>query len=322
VTLAKQYRRLPESPDLLVASDMLDLATFLGLINAGNRPPVVVYFHENQLVYPWSARDPDARTERANQYAFINFTSALAADAIAFNSEYHQRSFLEALPAFLRQFPDHQEVELITELSRKSRVLSLGIDLNINPIYSDQQPPVILWNHRWEYDKQPDLFFNWLLKLKQEKIDFQLVILGEAFGRRPDIFQIAKEKLSREILFMGYAPDRTSYTEWLAKSDILPVTSIQDFFGGSTVEALSAGCLPVLPRRLAYPEHLPPFLHDQYLYDSPEEGFQILKQLVRDPEAFRKDIPAIREWVSRYDWQNMAPQYDEWADEVIKRYLA
>ena len=29
------------------------------------------------------------------------------------------------------------------------------------------QDPVILWNHRWEYDKNPEFFFNTLSKLKK-----------------------------------------------------------------------------------------------------------------------------------------------------------
>ncbi len=325
VSLARQYRELPGQPDLLVASDMLDLATFLGLIDSRNRPPVAVYFHENQLVYPWSENDPDARTERANQYGFINFTSALAADALAFNSRYHHDSLLEALSPFLRQFPDHREEDLLNSLPAKSRVLPLGLDLSSIPVTvkkGPQNPPLILWNHRWEYDKQPELFFQWLRQLKQEGIDFQVVLLGESFSRRPDIFMRAAGELSAEILFSGFAPDSDTYFNWLERADILPVTSVQDFFGGSVVEALYAGCLPVLPRRLAYPEHLPPQLHGTYLYDSPEEGYQLLKRLVGVPGPFLKDIPAIRSWVNRYDWHRVATLYDDWADDVVKGYLA
>jgi glycosyltransferase involved in cell wall biosynthesis len=325
VSLARQYRKLPKQPDLLVVSDMLDLATFLGLIGPRNRPPVAVYFHENQLVYPWSETDPDTRTGRANQYAFINFTSALAADALAFNSRYHQRSFLEALPPFLRQFPDHQEEGLVPGLIEKSEVLSLGLNLSFMPDLQNQEtqrPPLIVWNHRWEYDKQPEVFFDWMYKLKQEGLDFRLVLLGEAFGRRPAVFKEAHTKLADQILFSGFTNDRSTYLHWLSRADILPVTSIQGFFGGSVVEALYAGCLPVLPNRLAYPEHLPLHLHETFLYNTSEEGYRLLRRMVRDPEAYRVDISSIRKWVKRYDWHRMAPLYDDWATGLMKEHLA
>src|SRR5512145_270643 len=52
VTLAEQYLALDVAPDLIVASDMLDLTTFLALtrpVTAHTR--TAVYFHENQLTY-------------------------------------------------------------------------------------------------------------------------------------------------------------------------------------------------------------------------------------------------------------------------------
>ncbi len=69
VTLAEQFLALDERPDLIVASDMLDLTTFLAL----TRPvtahmPVAVYFHENQLTYPGGPRQklqPPMRDSRA-----------------------------------------------------------------------------------------------------------------------------------------------------------------------------------------------------------------------------------------------------------------
>ncbi len=72
---------------------MLDLATFLGLtrdLTAG--VPVALYFHENQLTYPL----PPGRA-RDLAFPWINYTGALAADTIFFNSAFHRRAFLEAL---------------------------------------------------------------------------------------------------------------------------------------------------------------------------------------------------------------------------------
>jgi glycosyltransferase involved in cell wall biosynthesis len=229
------------------------------------------------------------------------------------------------MPSFLRQFPDHREVDLVPGLLEKSEVLSLGLDLSFSTDprnETTQGPPLIVWNHRWEYDKQPDVFFKWMYKLKQEGLNFRLVLLGEAFGRQPAIFKEAKTKLADQILFSGFTDDRITYLDWLNRADILPVTSIQDFFGGSVVEALNAGCLPVLPKRLAYPEHLPPHLHDTFLYNTPEEGYQLLRRMVRDPKAYRGDIPLIRKWVKRYDWHQMAPIYDDWAMNLAEKHLA
>src|SRR6476661_2645838 len=129
VTLARglreQVRGQPVKFDMIIATDMFDMSSFLGLtrdLTAG--VPVALYFHENQLTYPL----PPGRA-RDLAFPWINYTSALAADALCFNSDFHRRAFLEALPTLLGRFYDHQELDLIDVIAAKSRVLPPGIDL-------------------------------------------------------------------------------------------------------------------------------------------------------------------------------------------------
>ena len=56
ISIAEKARQLQEVPDLILATDMLDLAGFrgqMGPVQAG--VPTILYFHENQISYPWSA---------------------------------------------------------------------------------------------------------------------------------------------------------------------------------------------------------------------------------------------------------------------------
>ncbi len=314
VSLARQFNALDFQADLLLATDMLDLATFLALTRQKSAGiPTAIYFHENQITYPWSPSDADVKLQRNNQYGFINYTSALAADAIFFNSAYHLRSFTEALPAFLRQFPDHTESDLVDSIRAKSKVLYLGMELkSLDPFQktAQEKAPLILWNHRWEYDKNPDAFFNSLFRLAAEKIDFRLAILGNAYRKQPPIFAKAKSLLAEQIVCYGYAKNKAAYTEWLWKSDILPVTGIQDFFGGSVVEAIYCGCYPLLPRRLAYPEHLPEALSNLHLYDGEEEYEQKLRALLINGDKINTSA-RLQNFVSRYDWSTLVEYYDQ-----------
>jgi len=183
VTLAQQFLQSERQPDLILTTDMLHLSVFLSLTRQKlSDTPVALYFHENQLTYPWSPTDADVQKQRDNHYSFINYASALAADAVFFNSDYHRRSFLGALPDFLQQFPDFQNVDTISDIGRKSSVLPLGMDLAKFDDYAsvgENDIPIILWNHRWEYDKNPELFFETLFALDAEGLDFNLVVLGE-----------------------------------------------------------------------------------------------------------------------------------------------
>ena len=55
--------------------------------------------------------------------------SALAADAIFFNSRYHLNVFFKTLPNVLKHFGDFNELQTVDILLEKSSVLSLGINL-------------------------------------------------------------------------------------------------------------------------------------------------------------------------------------------------
>lgn len=313
VTLAEEYLRLNYVPDLIVATDMLDLATFLGLTREKSHGvPVALYLHENQLTYPWSDNDQDVTLKRDNHYAFVNYTSALAADKIHFNSEYHRSSFLKELPSFLRQFPDNQNLDSVGLIDRKSDVLHLGMDLSsmVNSQSRESQSgrAVILWNHRWEYDKNPDEFFQALFEIQRRGWDFKLVVLGEKFARSPSIFGEAKERLSDHILHWGYVKDRSEYVRLVSICDILPVTSNQDFFGGSVVEAMYLNVKPLLPKRLAYQEHIPKEYQEVFHYGKSELADK-LQRWIKDVSVLRKQ--QTRQFVQKYDWRQTAVIYDQ-----------
>jgi glycosyltransferase involved in cell wall biosynthesis len=317
VTLARRFLDGSFEPDVILASDMLDLTTFLALTKSRTAGvKTALYFHENQITYPWSDNDSDPSAERDVHYGFVNFTSALAADAVFFNSRYHMDSFLGELVPFLDGFPDHNEPGTVMEIAAKSRVLPLGVDLGRFDEYGaaddHSRLPLILWNHRWEYDKNPDEFFRALFELRSESVAFQVVLLGERFSKSPPVFEEAVSRLGESILHSGYAEDFGTYARWLWRADILPVTSIHDFFGRSVVEAVYCGCYPLLPKRLAYPEHIPDERRGEFLYDSFDDLVSKLRALIQNIEETRE--AGVSGFVAQYDWRTMAPIYDKALD--------
>jgi glycosyltransferase involved in cell wall biosynthesis len=317
VTLAHQAAALDGPPDLILASDMLNLPTFLGLSDARLASvPVALYFHENQLTYPLQPSE-----KRDLHYGFINFASALRAEVVLFNSAYHMASFFDELPRLLKHFPDYNELWTVDAIRAKSRVLPLGLDLERFDAQRAATPaagrPLIAWNHRWEYDKDPGTFFRAIYALAEEGLDFGLILLGESFRNCPAEFLEARERLPERIVHFGYAEDTTAYGRLLWQADIVVSTALHEFFGAATVEACYCGCFPILPRRLAYPELIPAALHSTNLYDDFDGLLERLRWAIRHREELGRFC--LREEMSRFDWQQMAPQYDRLLERVSAR---
>ncbi|MBL7093145.1 DUF3524 domain-containing protein [candidate division KSB1 bacterium] len=321
ITLADQFHQSKFPPDLILATDMLDLTTFLSLTRAQTyNIPTAIYFHENQLCYPWSPDDRDVIQKRDIHYGFINYTSALVADAVFFNSQFHLNVFFEELPKKLKHFPDHRGLNNVKKVFKKSRVLPLGLDLKRFDLYKSdrnlkKQKPLILWNHRWEYDKNPRDFFNALFELANQGLEFEVAVVGENFSNNPNEFDEAREKLGDKIIQFGYAESFEQYARLLWLSDIIPVTSNQDFFGASAVEAIYCGCYPLLPNRLAFPEIIGIEYHPENFYDSFDLLVEKLGKLIKDFEVTRQQ--KINFDVDKYSWENMAGYYDETFEKMI-----
>ncbi|UCE59020.1 MAG: glycosyltransferase, partial [Phycisphaerales bacterium] len=140
------------------------------------------------------------------------------------------------------------------------------------------KPLSILWCHRWEYDKNPEAFFDVLLKLDEAGCAFELVILGEQFRTAPPVFGESWDRLKPHIRHTGFIRDRAEYLATLAECELVVSTAIQENFGIAVVEAVLAGCEPLLPNRLAYPEVIPPEFHDKCLYAVDGDLFICLKR--------------------------------------------
>jgi len=239
--------KLPEEkPDLILATSMVDLATLKGLHPHLANIPCIYYFHENQFAYPTSQTQHESVDPQ-----MVQLYGALAANKILFNSAYNQNSFLNGIDQLLKKLPDEIPENITTQLKNKAEILPVVI-INIKP-HEKKNPKLILWNHRWEYDKSPQVFADALHKLNLKSTDFQLALLGERPTTKPAaLLQIEKEFGNRIIV--NEKVSKIEYLKYLSQSSIVVSTAIHEFQGLSLLEAVSAGAVPVVPDNLCYPE--------------------------------------------------------------------
>ncbi|CAI5657007.1 tRNA-queuosine alpha-mannosyltransferase isoform X2 [Oreochromis niloticus] len=300
---------IPACPSyrLLFSSSVLSLCELAALRPDLAQLKKVLYFHENQLLYPVRRHQ-----DRDFQYGYNQVLSCLVADVVVFNSRFNMDSFLSSIPSFMKKIPDHRPKDLDRLIRPKCVVLNFPLQFPDvsrceqpaeGGVANQVKPLHIVWPHRWEHDKNPELFFSTLLRLKERGLDFHLSVLGETFTDVPEIFSSSRLLLDSHILNWGFLPSKEDYLRVLCEADVVVSTASHEFFGVAMLEAVHCGCFPLCPKALVYPEIFPA----QYLYSTPEQLCKRLQGLCRKPDVARRHIVKVD--TSAYSWVALKPHF-------------
>ncbi|MGB4441494.1 MAG: DUF3524 domain-containing protein [Coriobacteriia bacterium] len=311
ITMAEEARALHAGGarwDLVYASTFVNLAEFVALAaDAVAGVPRIVYFHENQLLYP------NRHTAGWDyQFALTNITSALAADVCLFNTRYNLEGFLAEIPGFLREFPDHRPAGVPERIAARSRVLPPPFDpapFAAAPVTRGLRPRIV-WPHRWEHDKAPEAFFAAVGALAAEGLDFEVAVAGQSFLETEGPMAETAGVLGDRLVHLGEPESREAYARLLASADVAVSTADNEFFGLAMLEACYAGATPLVPDRLAYPELYPA----ECRYGSPEELVARLRAHVVDRPA----PGAYRGLAEPFTFDALVPRYAEVFEAVAR----
>jgi glycosyltransferase involved in cell wall biosynthesis len=314
---ALHFARKVEQPrdyDALVVTDLMSLSDLKALWGAAC-PPALAYFHENQLSYPLPPGEA-----MDFQFGFTDITTCLSAARVLFNSRFQHDAFFRRLPSFIGMMPEYHPRWVIEAIRSRAAVLHPGVDLPAPPERPPRPPgtpPLVVWNHRWEFDKNPAAFFEAIDAVLGRGLELRLALLGENFQVVPKEFEGARARYGDRIVQYGWVESREDYLGWLRRSDIVVSTAEQENFGMAIVEAIRMGCRPLLPRRLSYPEIVPETYHAACLYRDPDDLVGKLSELLSEKSP-AIDYGALAESMERYAWPRVIDDFDR-ALDVISR---
>ncbi|MAA88069.1 MAG: glycosyl transferase family 1 [Haliea sp.] len=238
-----------EQPDLIVATSMVDLATLKGLHPRLAGVPTLYYFHENQFAYPLSHRQ-----NHWLEPQMVQLYGGLAADRLLFNSAFNRDSYLQGIAGLLAQMPDAVPDGVVQRLAQKS--VRCPVPIEPVPAAQERDSQLVLWSHRWEHDKCPELFVEAMVALAEEGVEFRLALLGKRPRRTPPALARLRETLPQLIVADGQLP-AAEYRGQLGRAAIAVSTARHEFQGLAMLEAASAGAIPLVPDALCYAEQYP-----------------------------------------------------------------
>lgn len=299
-------------PDVVVATSMVDLAALMGSCRRSlGDAPVVLYCHENQLVYP----HPDQVAAPDVDAAARSLQSLTAADLVVVNSRHHLDELgIGACRAIRDLGLAGGAVERrVAAALDAAIVVPVGVDLSWCGAADDvpdarSGDPVVLWPHRWDGDKAPEAMVRTLERLAADGVAFRVVLAGEDGWDGEARRREALERLGPRVVASGHlSPD--DYRRWVRRADVVVSTARHEYFGVAVVEAMAAGCVPVLPDRCSYPELVPTELHAAALY--PDGGFgRRLRRVLDDVPSARAAVAGLAGAMARFDHRSVAARLD------------
>jgi len=305
-------------PDVVLVSGMVDLAGWLGLTRRFlGDPPIVLYLHENQLLYPVS---PNQRSSTTDEFPLVNWMGMTAADEVWCNSAFQRDGLLDALPALLDRAPDLPHISHLPEVASRCHVVPVGVDLAdfatrpVDPVECDPAGPLVLWNQRWDHDKNPGAVLDALIRLVDDGVAFRAAIVGENDRVDPREFTEARDRLGDRVVAWGFQ-ERADYVDLLGRADVVVSAAAHEFFGIAVVEAMAAGCVPVLPTRQSYPELVGEWA-DVALYPDGELRTR-LHDVLTDLNGWRVRVVGLDEAIRRFDWRTVVADYDNRFDGLV-----
>ncbi len=242
--------------DVLIATSMVDLATLRGLVPSLADIPTLLYFHENQFEYPQNDQQHSLLEAQ-----MVSLYAALAADGLAFNSRYNLESFLAGCERLLGRLPDRVPPGIVSRLQSKAVVLPVPL------LPAQQRPPEggnfaqwesgalrLLWSARFEHDKGGEGLYRLLQALEQMGTHYQLAVTGQQFRNSPPVFAQIQQRFSGRLVQFGFVARSEDYSTLQHEADVVISTALHEFQGLAVMQAVAAGCVPVVPDRLAYRE--------------------------------------------------------------------
>ena len=322
---------LNQDYDLLIATSMVDLSSLRGFLPRIAQLPTLLYFHENQFVYPLGSKQRSNNVEPQ----LVPLYSALCADAIVFNSTYNRSTFLQGAKELLKKLPDQLSPELLERIE-KSEIIPVPLEeFSFEPVTTamlenSKQILDVVWNHRWEYDKGPKLLLSLAQAILAQRLPIRLHVVGQQFRSSPAEFKKIAALLEQHAAALaidqgsfGFVENREGYISLLRRCDVVLSTAEHDFQGLAIQEACTLRCTPLVPDALVYPE----YIDSEFLYPFNESSGDeancagILKQLQDWQSMLTKNIALPRVTLDGFSQKTLRPKYAELLERLFEEQV-
>ncbi|MFH1462063.1 MAG: glycosyltransferase [bacterium] len=146
---------------------------------------------------------------------------------------------------------------------------------------------IIVFSHRFDMEKRPNIFMNLIEKLWEKRKDFKVIITTSREKFRPNSEKLIKQLNNSKFPFeVKENLSKAQYYQELSKAKVFVSTTIEENFGYCLLEAIIFGCAPIVPNDFA---HLEILENDKkFLYNNQREALEKISKMLDEPISCKK----------------------------------
>jgi glycosyltransferase involved in cell wall biosynthesis len=266
-------------------------------------------WHPGLEVIPYMAQLQGVRVEvygflHAGSYTRLDFAEPMASWAQHFErgwfsfckkifvaSEYHANNFwMRRCNSYFLDSVDPGQIVVTGNPIDTSEILA-----RCQPwVPASKRENIVVFPHRWDKEKQPDVFVQIMQLLWRCRQDFRVLITT---GRK-------KFADPRGLLIGVSFPyeiyenlSKYDYYLALAKAKVMVSCAVEEHFGYAFCESAVAGCAPVVPNAYSYPEILNG--DTRFLYNNTLGAVSKVDAMLDAPESAARYVTKYNESVGR-----------------------
>jgi glycosyltransferase involved in cell wall biosynthesis len=184
-------------------------------------------------------------------------------DKVFVGSQYHKDKIIATRASSASMIEDWEEKIIVTGCPLTLAGEGAG-NWVLTPVAGREK--IIIFPHRWDYEKRPGVFVDMMNELWERRQDFHVLITSSRRKQeRPELGRARFPYVVQESI------TKAMYYHWLSMSRVFVSTTIEENFGLCLCEASILGCHPVVPNAFSHPEILrndPKFLYTAGSIDS------------------------------------------------------
>lgn len=154
-------------------------------------------------------------------------------------------------------------------------------------ISKEPKKNLIVFPHRLDLEKQPELFHSLIVGLQARNKGYSMVDLDMV--SKTDLYE--SKETNWYFKRTALLKNKDLYYEYLNSAKVSVSFALQETWGIAMQESVVSGCLPIVPDRLSYKEVFP----STFRYDDLEEAMEMVKMFMTRGDEYQIELANNRE---------------------------